>query len=783
MKPVVPGTDRQISITASGTPAGDRTHNTEQPHEGVRMLTTESTTHRTTTAGTHDTASRLCEAWAWLEAQRQNAPEGADVWDIRWQAQKSTTYLTDLLHTLRAGQYRLSPLQLHGQGNERKAVWGAQDALVLKWVALSMEDRLPLHPACEHIKGHGGGKQFIHRLHALLTGNTGTPDATDTTASKKTADYAWVCRTDIRGYYRHINKQTLLNQVRQHVQDPVLVGLIHQYLHYTVEDGGTFHTPESGISRGCPLSPLMGALHLVEMDEHFSNQKHIHYARYMDDVIILAKTRWSLRKHTKRLMQWFSEYGFEAHPDKTQIGRTRKGFDWMGAWLTHEGVKDIAPRAKANHREKVRRLYERLARVPVWLRHRRQQQVHARVSAYRKRWNIWAKQLLVPVTLTAGVTPLCHANTWNLVGWPTTLASTATRGTAYPGRIDVGAGNTGKATNSGGGARRQPYWGFGQSTNGYYPSFLATSTETGTRVGIVIFPGCKDIAFVPSSVTGVLDDWPYSANMEANQNSYVGVDPIPTNPGFGFINMRNMSVTGSWVLLNDASVVQATCKDTTQVDTTLIAGASTNTNTDITYYRMIVANSSQGLSGSSSDYTQYSALTDVGGTVLPPVVPVSCSITADKSTIDFGDGKGGAQGPINATDINSIGNAYVAAIAPSPLELTATCTGGTGTPKIHGHISWTKSMLWKAGFNGGLPADGDPSAPAMLATRIVAYGEQYNASMFDTMQSPLHFGDDFSLTPNVPKRLYPALLRDNNPVKGVKSGTHTISGTIKVVVD
>lgn len=334
--------------------------------------------------------ARLSTAWHWLCEQRAGAPDTADVWDIRWQhLNTGEGWLTALEGRLLRGTYRLSPLQLYGQGAQRRAVWGAQDALVLKWVALSLQHLLPLHPSCEHVKGYGGGKPSIETLDSLLTSHT-----TGAESPTGAPHYRWVCRTDIRGYYRNIRKETLMQQVSQHVISPVLQDLVHQYLHYTVEDGGTFHTLEKGISRGCPLSPLMGALHLYDMDAHFSRQQGIHYARYMDDVIILATSRWSLRKQTRQLMQWFSEYGFEAHPDKTFIGRTEKGFDWMGAWLTHEGVTDIAPRAKANHREKVRRLYERLARVPFWKRKRAQRQVHARVSAYRLRWNIWAMGVL-----------------------------------------------------------------------------------------------------------------------------------------------------------------------------------------------------------------------------------------------------------------------------------------------------------------------------------------------------------------------------------------------------
>lgn len=377
--------------------------------------------------------ARLSTAWHWLCEQRAGAPEQADVWDIRWQhLNTGEGWLTALEGRLLRGTYRLSPLQLHGQGAQRRAVWGAQDALVLKWVALSLQHLLPLHPSCEHVKGHGGGKPSIETLQSMLT-----PHTTQAENPAGTPHYRWVCRTDIRGYYRNIRRETLMQQVRQHVISPVLRDLVHQYLHYTVEDGGTFHTPEKGISRGCPLSPLMGALHLYDMDAHFSRQQGIHYARYMDDVIILAKSRWSLRKQTRQLMQWFSEYGFEAHPDKTFIGRTEKGFDWMGAWLTHEGVTDIAPRAKANHREKVRRLYERLARVPFWKRKRAQKQVHARVSAYRLRWNIWAAGVLcmasAPTLSSATVQYVSDTTTPGTIVW-----STVMQGTPGDGWVDMG---------------------------------------------------------------------------------------------------------------------------------------------------------------------------------------------------------------------------------------------------------------------------------------------------------------------------------------------------------
>ena len=44
------------------------------------------------------------------------------------------------------------------------------------------------------------------------------------------------------------------------------MNLLWQYLRRTSERGGVFRALERGISLGCPLSPLMGAFFLTELD-------------------------------------------------------------------------------------------------------------------------------------------------------------------------------------------------------------------------------------------------------------------------------------------------------------------------------------------------------------------------------------------------------------------------------------------------------------------------------------------------------------------------------------
>jgi hypothetical protein len=88
----------------------------------------------------------------------------------------------------------------------------------------------------------------------------------------------------------------------------------------------------TGISRGCPLSPLLGALYLKVLDQRLSCTE-AYYVRYMDDILVLTKTRWQLRRAVRTLNQTFAELKVSPHPDKTFIGRIERGFDFLGYYF------------------------------------------------------------------------------------------------------------------------------------------------------------------------------------------------------------------------------------------------------------------------------------------------------------------------------------------------------------------------------------------------------------------------------------------------------------------
>jgi len=304
-------------------------------------------------------------AYRWVCTQRRHFPANADIWHLRfhWARERER-----LQHALNGGTYRFAPLAVVKKASgERVALWSATDALVIRCLTQWLHTRLPVHRACEHVRGHGGGRASVTRVHRLL----------------RTGRFHYVCRTDIRQYYANIDKTRLLAQLQAHVSDGHLFTLMKQIIHYSVEEGGEFHTPAKGIARGSALSPLLGAFHLYALDGAMAANPHINYVRYMDDFLIFARTRWHLRKAVKHLNHALASFGFEQHPDKTFIGPVDKGFDWMGFWFTREGCTAVAPRALANHARQYRRLYEQTRR------YRSAAETITRVARYRARWLRW----------------------------------------------------------------------------------------------------------------------------------------------------------------------------------------------------------------------------------------------------------------------------------------------------------------------------------------------------------------------------------------------------------
>lgn len=119
--------------------------------------------------------------------------------------------------------------------------------------------------------------------------------------------------------------------------------------------------------KGCePLQAVTVRGQCGSLDEAMLEQERkgrILYRRFMDDFVILARSRHALRRAIRKVHEVLSGLSLALHPVKRFIGRTEMGFDFLG-YQIHPNRK-LRPSRVSLHRltERARQLYEREASI------------------------------------------------------------------------------------------------------------------------------------------------------------------------------------------------------------------------------------------------------------------------------------------------------------------------------------------------------------------------------------------------------------------------------------
>jgi RNA-directed DNA polymerase len=261
---------------------------------------------------------------------------------------------------LLAGEYNISSQIVIHTPERRTELWSAKDALVLKAISIILGDHLKpvMSRNCYHLKDHGGAKAAVRATARCL----------------KQGQH--VMKSDVKSYYASIDHGILFSLLQEYVPDRLVQNLLWQYLRRTVYCDGYYSDVKRGISLGCPLSPLMGALYLKQLDD-MMEKTGLFYARFMDDWIVIAPTRWKLRSAVRIVNATLNVLKVEQHPDKTFIGRVERGFDFLGYFLK-PGVLRVSRGTFVRFTERITQLYEQGAGIE-------------RIGVYVKHWFKWVR--------------------------------------------------------------------------------------------------------------------------------------------------------------------------------------------------------------------------------------------------------------------------------------------------------------------------------------------------------------------------------------------------------
>ena len=285
------------------------------------------------------TPDDLDHVYAWLCDLRLAYSHNNDIWDLRrqWKTMKA-----DLLERLNEGTFEFSPLTRYVHPDHTVTVWSSMDMLVLKLITLKLYGGIKpyLSSSCVHVKGHGGLKKAVKDTY------------------QATQEHHYVFRSDIKSYYESIRFYHLMEIIREYITDPILLTLLAKALYRTETMGGLYESyDEKGLPMGSPLSPLLGAIALLPLDQAMDQMPHVYYKRYMDDWVVLTKSKTALRQVIKKTHDILNRLQLKLHPTKTYIGKISHGFQFLSYYVDHEKLlpsKESVRRAQ----EKCAVLYE-----------------------------------------------------------------------------------------------------------------------------------------------------------------------------------------------------------------------------------------------------------------------------------------------------------------------------------------------------------------------------------------------------------------------------------------
>lgn len=180
------------------------------------------------------------------------------------------------------------------------------------------------HPNCVHTHGPHGVKIATQRIREAL----------------QEEQPQYLIRADVKSFYRSIVHDKLVADLKKTYDDPKLIRMFEEIIRNPIQTPKGYKNSITGIALRGPLSQLFGAIYLRPLDEAF-DAMDVTYIRYMDDIVILCKTKRQLARCRRRLMNILQERKLKLSRKKTRMGPISTGFHFCGIDYPGTQTQDI----------------------------------------------------------------------------------------------------------------------------------------------------------------------------------------------------------------------------------------------------------------------------------------------------------------------------------------------------------------------------------------------------------------------------------------------------------
>ncbi len=199
---------------------------------------------------------------------------------------------------------------------------------------------------------------------------------------KRKYDSYYVLKCDIRKYFYSINKDILFNILKKKISDKELL-LFTRLLIYDNDDSDT------GIPIGNYTSQYFANIYLNELDHFVKDKLKIkYYIRYMDDFVLLLKTKEEAKEYMNIIIKFLEEKLKLKLNNKSKYYKSNMGVDFCG-YRIYETHRLLRKRSK-NKIKKLIKKWNKFYDIDT-----------LNYKSVLLRWNSWRGHAM-------------HANTYNL---------------------------------------------------------------------------------------------------------------------------------------------------------------------------------------------------------------------------------------------------------------------------------------------------------------------------------------------------------------------------------
>lgn len=198
--------------------------------------------------------------------------------------------------------------------------------------------------------------RFIETSYACLENKGMHKACLDVQRTMKHCKNIWgeyyILKMDIKKYFENINKNIVYEILQRKIKDEKVLWLTREILYS--------NNGENNLPIGNYTSQMFANIYLNELDQYVKHKlKGKYYFRYMDDAILIRKTKEETKQDLENIKEFLREQLKLELNKKTQIFKNKQGINFCGYKINEYRLK-IRDKGKRKLKIKVKKLEEKV---------------------------------------------------------------------------------------------------------------------------------------------------------------------------------------------------------------------------------------------------------------------------------------------------------------------------------------------------------------------------------------------------------------------------------------